>query len=438
MKEKVSIIIPVYNAKKHLRETIKSVINQTYRNIEIICVDDGSTDNSLMILNEYAEQDSRISVYHQQNKYAGAARNYGIDKADGKWLMFLDADDIFDKNMVEYSVECAKKNDVDIVVFGGKYFDNDINDAWHHDALLRESMIPEGDCFESAKNYNVIFNFTTPAPWNKLYKKEFIKKYNIRFQECKRFNDAYFVELSLGLSQRIGLVRKDLVYYRTNNSNSLQGNNDDTPLLCIDVYRELQKRLKNEPFFYEIADSFKNLALSNFIYVLDSVINEESFIKIYEELKNRAFKEFEIIDSDENIYTFKYAYNQYKKILTSSPLQFLLERQREKNDTVIHLFPFGKVKKKKKLVIYGAGVVGDDYIKQLEKSDFCEEYAWADKKIRSKNGIRVYAPKEVEWIKYDYVVIAVESKHTMEEIVQELKCDYNVKEGVIVWWDSRL
>ena len=113
---KVSVIIPVYNTEPYLRECLDSVINQTLRDIEIICVDDGSTDGSLAILREYQEKDSRVSVYMQPNLNAGAARNHGLRYAKGEYLSFLDSDDFFERNMLETAYEYAKRQNAEICI----------------------------------------------------------------------------------------------------------------------------------------------------------------------------------------------------------------------------------------------------------------------------------------------------------------------------------
>lgn len=105
---KVSVIIPVYNAQEHLEECLKSVTGQTLRDIEIICVDDGSTDNSLNILEKLAAEDSRIIIKRQQNLFAGAARNNGMESARGKYLEFWDSDDYFEKTRLKFFIKNVK------------------------------------------------------------------------------------------------------------------------------------------------------------------------------------------------------------------------------------------------------------------------------------------------------------------------------------------
>lgn len=122
---KVSVIMPVYNVENYLRQCLDSVINQTLREIEIICVDDGSSDNSLKILLEYAAKDKRITVIKQNNLYAGVARNAGIAVAKGEYLSFLDSDDFFELNMLEEAYKAIKKEKSEIVFYLYTAYDND-------------------------------------------------------------------------------------------------------------------------------------------------------------------------------------------------------------------------------------------------------------------------------------------------------------------------
>lgn len=115
---KVSVIIPVYNVEAYLRQCLDSVVNQTLREIEIICVDDGSTDKSAAILKEYAAKDGRIKVLTQSNTGAGAARNAGIARATGEWITFCDADDWIEPDAIEKMVAAAQREDADCVCCG--------------------------------------------------------------------------------------------------------------------------------------------------------------------------------------------------------------------------------------------------------------------------------------------------------------------------------
>ena len=113
----VSVVMPVYNSEKYLKESLDSVLNQTYENLEVICVDDGSEDHSLDILNYYAKKDSRVRVYTQDNKGPSVARNKALDNAEGEYISFVDSDDFLQLNAYEILVECAlQKQSWDLII----------------------------------------------------------------------------------------------------------------------------------------------------------------------------------------------------------------------------------------------------------------------------------------------------------------------------------
>ena len=118
MNETISIIIPVYNVEKYLNKCLNSVIEQTYKNIEVILIDDGSTDNSGKICDEYAKNDIRIKIIHQQNGGVSTARNNGLEHATGKYITFVDSDDYIEKEMIETMAKKIMKKNADIVICG--------------------------------------------------------------------------------------------------------------------------------------------------------------------------------------------------------------------------------------------------------------------------------------------------------------------------------
>ena len=122
---KVSVIVPVYNTEKYLRQCLDSVVNQTLQDIEVICIDDGFTDDSKRILDEYAHRDARILVYSKENGGQSSARNKGMDLAQGDYLYFLDSDDYILDTALECLYECAEAEQLDILFFGGdSFFEN--------------------------------------------------------------------------------------------------------------------------------------------------------------------------------------------------------------------------------------------------------------------------------------------------------------------------
>lgn len=184
MKIKVSVIIPVYNVENYLRECLNSVINQTLKDIEIICINDDSTDGSLAILKEYAIKDKRIKIVCQDNVGAGAARNIGLKMAKGKYLSFLDSDDFFDYTMLEKSYNKVIENKADIVVFGANMYDANTK---NQECLYSFNKLHTQIYPFSYKDITVsIFKAFNNVAWNKIFKRDFILRNGIVFQEIKR------------------------------------------------------------------------------------------------------------------------------------------------------------------------------------------------------------------------------------------------------------
>ena len=199
----VSIVMPIYNAENYLKDSIESLINQKYKNLEIICVDDGSTDDSLRILENYKRNDDRIKIIKQKNQFAGVARNNGLNNANGKYIMFLDSDDIFEKNMIYNLVNKAEKYNTDIIFFGFYKFT---------ETIKKRSVIgipyKNKNVISPIDIKSVIFQKAQGVPWNKFYNREFILNSGIKFQNLKSNNDIFFSKMTTILSNRILFEKK--------------------------------------------------------------------------------------------------------------------------------------------------------------------------------------------------------------------------------------
>lgn len=210
---KVSVIIPVYNVEKYLRQCLDSVVNQTLEDIEIICVNDCSPDNSLDILKEYAQKDSRIRIIDlKENGGPGNARNIGIDSADGKYIMFLDPDDWYELDACELAYNQITKNENDFVIFGF-YKDNEIKKKRYIDKKSIEQFTDIiGNKNAGIKDLKVPFLFSSQC-WYKIYNSEFIKKHSINFHYCN-FEDGIFNVKCFLYSNSFSVLNEPLYHYR--------------------------------------------------------------------------------------------------------------------------------------------------------------------------------------------------------------------------------
>ena len=237
-KIKVSVIMPVYNSAQFLPECLNCVINQTLRDIEIICIDDGSTDGSLQILEEYAQKDSRITVLKQKHQYAGVARNKGMEHAKGEYLSFLDSDDMFEPVMLEEMYNAAVQNDTDITVCNAKIYDNG---TLLEDKILAEDSIPNGvfSCADP-KFASFVFQIFIGMPWNKLFKRSFVQKQNIFFSSTLHHNDTAFVMGSFAAAQRIIYLPKYFIYWRWRRDSI-----SHLPTISDSIYRSIHDLYNN-------------------------------------------------------------------------------------------------------------------------------------------------------------------------------------------------
>ena len=220
---KISVIIPVYNVEKYLRECLDSLINQSFKDFEVICIDDGSTDKSYKILEEYSQKDSRIKVLKQEHNGAGAARNLGIEIAKGKYIQFLDSDDYFEPNMLEELYNTAEKFGADMAVCSARKVDEagNIVESGNPHSPIKLEICPINKPFSKKDFPKDIFSLFSSAPWNKLYLKSLIADNNLKFQNISSCNDIGFVRIADACAERIVVINKELINYRFNRSGSI-------------------------------------------------------------------------------------------------------------------------------------------------------------------------------------------------------------------------
>lgn len=235
---KVSIIVPVYNMGNSLKSCIESLLQQTYKNIEVIIIDDGSTDNTFQVCAEYKKANKNIKSWHTENRGSGPARNYGINKATGDFVFFMDADDILDPDAISILVKEVKNQQVDLVVFGYKKVNSKgkvLNLKTYKNEVL------DGDYIR--KNYHLFFDLNFKkgvqgAPWNKFFNLKIIKKYDIKYPSMKRHQDEVFISRYIKYTQKVSFI--DKVLY-THYVNDVRSKLMKFPVTYIDIVKELYK-----------------------------------------------------------------------------------------------------------------------------------------------------------------------------------------------------
>lgn len=268
---KVSVIIPVYNAEMYLCQCLDSLLNQTLRDIEIICVDDGSTDGSLEMLYRYEAQDARVKVLRQKNQYAGVARNNGMAVARGEYYIFLDADDFFEPELLELMYKKGCELEADLILCDADRFNVGSGKFETMSWFLSKDYIKEQPLNRN-RIPTKIFQLNSLEPWNKMVSARFVAKHSLRFQHLPRANDVYFSMLSLALAERIAAVDKVLVHYRVGMSTNLQAKNHLSPLAFGEALTAVKRRLAEEGLYDTVWQSFAENALSQLLYNLKKLL----------------------------------------------------------------------------------------------------------------------------------------------------------------------
>lgn len=234
MNDTVSVVVAIYNIKKYIDRCIKSIVNQTYKRLDIILVDDGSTDGSSRICDEWEKKDKRISVIHKTNGGLSDARNEGLQKAMGKYLCFIDGDDYIEENMINVTYHCAINNDADMVIYS--------NYAVNNKNKVTKQLISSRKVYSGSEIMSLLFKEcigTLPhnrsdyevgfSPWGRLYRRKLLINHNIRFKSERVliYEDLMFLLDSMPVVKKAIVLNKPLYDY-CENAESLTRKTDPT------------------------------------------------------------------------------------------------------------------------------------------------------------------------------------------------------------------
>ena len=324
---KVSVIMPIYNASDYLRPAIDSVIDQTLKEIEIICVDDGSTDSSYELIKEYQKQDSRIRIVTETNAGPALARNNGIKRARGEYISFLDADDFFEPNLLETLYNAAKEKDLDIVVSDYDIYNSKKASFEKAQPAEHEEILSENAVTSKNEHPDHIFLSVNGAAWNKLFRRSFVIEKNLQFlPDVKIYEDVYFVATAMSLAERMAKVSKILVHHRiyTNQSRAKMFRKcySQVPI----AYLKIKEFLEHNGMYAPLSTSYLNYSASRCykIYnILGSVPKEHFWNLLHNEYAESLgwqdrepdeFEDREVCDFVANV--LLYTHKKYKKRLS--------------------------------------------------------------------------------------------------------------------------
>jgi len=306
----ISIVVPIYNTARYLRECIESIINQSFTNIEIILVNDGSTDNSLDICYEYKERDSRVIVINQKNSGVAVARNAGLKIATGEYIIFLDSDDIFSNNLLEKLYNQAEKTNADITICreNALYENEPLQKIrWYMDDIAS----PPCEVF-SVKIYSkYILNFCILWPWDKLYRTEFLKRIDAKYP-TKRIieasEDLVFVGRTLVNAERITIVNEYLINHRYH-SKSLEATRNK--YAATEALKELAALLKKDGLYSTVKQSFINLVM---VYLRWHYSIRKDDKQEVEKIVKKAVKKYKLHSYTQDYFYDKWGYECFANV----------------------------------------------------------------------------------------------------------------------------
>lgn len=429
----ISVVMAVYNAEMYLRKALDSILNQTFREIEVLCVNDGSTDDSQCILQEYRQRDDRIVILRNEveSKGAAMARNIGVDAARGEYLSILDADDFFEPDMLEKAYIKAKSEDADVVLFDGYIYEDelkvDIKVPW----ILKRSFIPNKSWFTPEENRKTLFEMNLGAAWNILFRTSLIKENRIRFTPAFITDDQVFVCLAFACAGRITCIHDRLIHYRKNAKTGQTAGMSSHPEAGYVASDFLREQLIERKRYEEYHISFVNHALTNAAIYLEEMDCGEKFEHLFKELKTRCFMEWQVDKAVREDFMSDELYRKYRMIRDKNAVDYLLW-QKHKKDTEKRLRRIThKIGALQRIVIYGAGEYGKKLFVKILEYKAQQVVAWVDQDAENI-GFPVQHPETLERLSYDFLIITVKDNRIYHEIRNAL-LTCGVENYKIIW-----
>lgn len=296
----VSVVVPVYNTAAYLPKCIESITAQTLNDIEIIFIDDGSTDNSWEVLKSYAAADKRIRLFSQDNSFAGVARNKGLEKARGKYVLFFDSDDYMSQDALQLMYSQCEEYDADICVCAGERYYEQLDVTVSTPGYLEKKRIPSSGPFNRISNAEHIFSFTTIMSWNKLFRREFLQANNLLFGSTRNGEDVVICALALWKASCITVVKRPVVFYRIDRSDSLVGTLSESAVDPLRAWLDVWRMIGGE--MGQSKRSFDCKVLGVIRHTFRNVSTFSAFKECFEFLRNGVLDEMDLRPREEGYY----------------------------------------------------------------------------------------------------------------------------------------
>ena len=383
MNSLVSIVIPVYNCEKYIDQCINALLDQTYSNLEIICVNDGSSDSSLSHLEKFQQLDRRVQVYSKENEGKGAAsaRNMGLNYATGGYILVLDSDDFFEPDMVETLVFKAESTNADIVITTADLYDNLYNR--NNGVCLRPELkwTPKKQPFSWRDCPDKIFQIADFVAWNKLFRRDFMEENNIRFEAIAISDDQYPSVMGSVLADRIAVVDRPLIHYRMNSGTSQGSSQAKHPEAAYEAVYSVVNEMRKIGIYDDVKQSYVNLAVHLMRQYFDRMARYEDVRFLYDKFKDDVFPFLgaEGLSSD---YFYDPRVGSWYELVTKHSLEevlFMSARAYGGDMTTAALrfrVPLDDIEKGSTVAVIGKGIAGRYWYSQLILWDWCKDVFW--------------------------------------------------------------
>lgn len=431
MKKSISIIMPVYNAAPFLKQSIESILNQTFTDFELICINDASTDDSMKILRHYERKDKRIKLFSNTLRRGAAfSRNWGIIESEGKYLSFLDSDDLFDEDMLQSAYIAAEENQVDIIMFERKHVSSE-------DILVKQQIMHSDLFYERYCQRTFELKDTTPyefliwqvAPADKLYNRKFILSNRLEFQDLSCANDVYFVCMALMLSRRLLFLKDNrvMVYARLHDSPS-RISYDRDPYCSYLALIKLAEEMRKRGLFADLCSHFYYRAFGTILGALKQCRTEEREREFYQFLRKEGIDKIQAAGKE--------YYNQLDNYMKNLLEQFKMQeddskwyRRRFGLRLVLNQKKFKEKLEKlfkdcmmqtKGIGIWGMGANGISLIEFCRENDLKIDMVVDKAKEKQGKIIEGYQIKAPEDLDEKINVIIITTRYILGDVVKEL------------------
>lgn len=308
----ISVILPVYNSQKYLKECLESILNQSFKDIEVLCINDGSTDKSLEILKEYGT-DERITVIDQDNIGVAKTRNKALKMVKGNYVYFMDSDDYLDSNAFKKLYDNLKSNGSDFCIMKAIFVNE--KEQYKFPAFELDKELGKVNFNKFTFTYNDVKSHVLNdlfAPWLKMYKREFLMSDDdFTFPEIKSYSDAPFHVKSMLKAEKISFVPEYLYYYRENDDSLVHSSSNTINFFTLsDIIKDY---LEENGFINEFKEEFEAFQAVKLVYYMGFSDSDEYYLKAKDELEK--------IDFDNNSMISKKDLDKANLVLESDTLK---------------------------------------------------------------------------------------------------------------------